>query len=186
MRMSDHPYSYRSPKLETRATSHGLGNFARETVYKGELLAIWGGQVLKKDAFMQQTEYMRNISIQVGDDLFLVPIKLEDADYFNHSCDPNAGLNGQHTLIAMREIMPGEEICFDYAMCDSVPYDEFECECGAANCRGKVTGNDWKITALWERYDGYFSPYLQRKIDATCVLQSVMLQQEIIVVEQSS
>lgn len=31
--------------------------------------------------------------------------------------------------------------------------------------RGKFTGADWQDPKLWERYQGYFSPYLQKKID---------------------
>lgn len=63
------------------------------------------------------------------------------------------------------DIAPGEEICLDYAMCDGSAYDEFECGCGSPNCRGYVSGDDWKRPELWERYKGYFSPYLQRRID---------------------
>lgn len=66
----------------------------------------------------------------------------------------------------MRPIGPGEEVTIDYAMCDGSPYDEFACACGSARCRGRVTGNDWRDPALWERYAGHFSPYLQRRIAA--------------------
>ena len=47
-----------------------------------------------------------------------------------------------------------------------MPYDEFECVCGARNCRGKVGGLDWQRPELQKRYAGYFSPHVQRKIDA--------------------
>jgi hypothetical protein len=73
-------------------------------------------------------------------------------------------MSGQIGLIAIRDIEVGEEVCLDYAMCDGSDYDEFECSCGAPNCRGRITGEDWKRPELWERYDGYFSPYLQRRI----------------------
>jgi hypothetical protein len=29
-----------------------------------------------------------------------------------------------------------------------------------------VTGEDWKRPELWARYDGYFSAYLQKRIEA--------------------
>lgn len=58
-----------------------------------------------------------------------------------------------------------EEVCFDYAMSDGSPYDEFDCTCGAADCRRRVTGNDWCRPELQQRYAGYFSPYLQRRIE---------------------
>jgi hypothetical protein len=35
----------------------------------------------------------------------------------------------------------------------------------SSQCRGTVTGYDWKIPELQERYDGYFSLYLQDKIN---------------------
>ena len=66
----------------------------------------------------------------------------------------------------MRDIRPGEEICLDYAMCDGSNYDEFDCSCGSPDCRHRVTGEDWKRPELWKRYEGYFSPYLQRRITA--------------------
>jgi hypothetical protein len=66
----------------------------------------------------------------------------------------------------MRDIKIGEEVCFDYAMCDTMPYDEFTCGCGSLNCRGKVGGDDWKKPILQKRYAGYFSPHVQRRIDA--------------------
>jgi hypothetical protein len=74
-------------------------------------------------------------------------------------------LSGQITLVAIRDIEPNEEVCFDYAMSDSSDYDEFECHCGTTSCRTKVTGLDWKLPELQRRYRGYFSPYLQRRID---------------------
>ena len=69
------------------------------------------------------------------------------------------------TLVALHDIQPNEEVCFDYAMTDSTPYDEFACGCGASICRGMVTGDDWKLPNLQTRYDGFFSPYLQRRIN---------------------
>jgi hypothetical protein len=68
----------------------------------------------------------------------------------------------------MRDIQPGEELTFDYAMSDGSPYDEFECFCGSPNCRRKITGDDWKIPELWKKYKGYFSPYLARRIAVLC------------------
>jgi len=97
--------------------------------------------------------------------VFSVPLQpSEPADYVNHSCQPNAGLSGQIVLLALRDIAAGEEVCYDYATSDSCPYHEFECACGSPQCRGWVTGSDWKRPELWERYADYVSPYLQRRI----------------------
>lgn len=67
----------------------------------------------------------------------------------------------------MRHIEVGEEITFDYSMSDSIDYlsEHWDCLCGKPPCRKKIRGYDWTNTELQNRYDGYFSPYLQRKID---------------------
>jgi hypothetical protein len=36
---------------------------------------------------------------------------------------------------------------------------------GSASRRGEVTGKDWRNPALWQRYAGHLSPYLQWRID---------------------
>jgi len=64
----------------------------------------------------------------------------------------------------MRNIKPGEEITYDYAMTDSDPDDYFKCNCGAKNCRRIITGKDWKSPSLQKKYRGYFSFYIQEKI----------------------
>ena len=143
-----------------------MGLFAREPIRAGELLAVWGGQVLTGEQLRLLPMERRVHSIQIEDDLYMVPLTYgEPADYFNHSCDPNCGLSSPITLVAIRDIAIGEEACFDYAMSDSSDYDEFECHCGSPLCRGIVTGRDWMLPALQGRYRGYFSPYLQRRID---------------------
>jgi hypothetical protein len=160
--------SYCSPKLDVRAApaKGGFGIFAGEAVAAGELLIVWGGRIVTQAELDRMQDESRRHSIQVEEGIFCVPLQAaEPADYVNHSCMPNAGLSGQIALTALREIAAGEEICYDYATSDSCPYDEFECACGSPVCRGWVTGNDWKKPELWERYAGYFSPYLQRRID---------------------
>lgn len=99
-----------------------------------------------------------------GDDF-----QIEDADYLNHSCEPNAGIKGQIFLMAMRDIEPDEEVTFDYAMClhrvEGLPPYRMECLCGKDNCRKIITDDDWKIPELQQKYDSYFSWYLQEKIN---------------------
>ena len=165
--MSKQPSSYLSSKLEGRPKADGSGNgiFALTPIKKGELIAIFGGVVYEWDTFIHLPERERSLCLQVEDRHFLVPRPIGEGDYVNHSCNPNAGLSGQIGLVAMRDIKVGEEVCFDYAMCDTMPYDEFNCLCGQSTCRGQVTGNDWQRPELQKRYAGFFSPHVQRRID---------------------
>jgi hypothetical protein len=166
--MSEQPSSYLSPKLRGRLKADKSGNsiFAIEPIKKGELIAVFGGVVYEWEDFIHLPEREKMLCIQVEDRHFLVPRPISEGDYVNHSCNPNAGLSGQIGLVAMRDIKIGEEVCFDYAMSDTMAYDEFECLCGAPTCRGKVGGNDWQRPELQKKYAGFFAPHVQRKIDA--------------------
>jgi hypothetical protein len=160
-------FSWLSPKCAARKLENGQhGVFALAPIAQGEILSVWGGEIMTRAQVEQMPEKYQHYATQVEQDFYLSGISEDDADYFNHSCNPNAGMDGQIVLVAMRDIAPGEEICFDYAMTDGSDYDEFECHCGAPECRGVVRGSDWRNPALWEKYRGYFMPYLQRRIDA--------------------
>ncbi|MCA9969457.1 MAG: SET domain-containing protein [Anaerolineales bacterium] len=163
--------SYVSPKLEARPLPEkgGHGLFARAPIAQGERLLVWSGDVVTGAELAQVPAHLRPYSVQIEEDLYLAAApddEPEPADYVNHSCSPNAGFDGQIVLVAIRPIAPDDEICIDYAMCDGTPYDEFDCQCGAATCRGRVTGDDWRRPELQARYAGYFVPYLQRRIAA--------------------
>lgn len=166
------PASYLSPKLEVRAAPQkgGFAVYTREALEKDELLCVWTGRVVTFSELQGLSEAEKSHTLQVDEGIYLAPLGPEEepADYINHSCAPNAGIRGQVSLVAMRPIAPGEEITFDYAMSDSSAFDEFACACGSPLCRGRVTGDDWKRPELWERYNGYFSAYLQRRIGMIC------------------
>ncbi|HAA55600.1 MAG TPA: SET domain-containing protein-lysine N-methyltransferase [Myxococcales bacterium] len=154
------------PDLALRDTSFGKGIFAQSFIPKETLLCVWGGRVYTTEGLDAISEELRTHAIQVEVGAFLVPeLPLHDADYFNHNCQPNAGFSSSITLVAMRDINADEHVCFDYAMSDTVPYDEFGRDCGARLCRKKVTAEDWRREDLQRRYQGFFSPYVQRLIE---------------------
>lgn len=161
-------HSFLTGKADVRdAGRKGLGVFANAPIAAGETIAGFGGYVMDRAEFDALPELRRVHAIQIDDELYMVgPPEPEPADYANHSCAPNAGLVGNVLLVAMTDITPGEEICFDYAMCDAADYDEFVCECGSDACRKVVTSADWQLGDLQERYRGWMSAYLQRRIAA--------------------
>jgi len=166
--MADQNSSYLNPKIDMRQFSKkgSYGLFAIEPIHKDELLAMWGGRVVGYEEYEHLSPFFKSHGLQIWDHLLQVPLQEGDpADYFNHSCNPNAGFNTPISLVAMRDVEPGEELCFDYAMSEDNHFDEFPCGCGSETCRGQVTGKDWQIPELQERYFGYFSPYLQTRIE---------------------
>ena len=161
-------YNWLNPKADARPIGNkGWGSFARETIAAGETVAAFGGWVLPGAVLETLSADRQHRSIQVDADLYLVSGETpEPGDMINHSCEPNCGLIGQLLVVAMRDIAPGEELTFDYTMCDASDYDEFRCLCGRPACRGIVTGSDWRDPELQNKYAGWFSPYLVRRIAA--------------------
>jgi hypothetical protein len=161
-------YNWLTPKAEARpAGDKGWGSYVVQPITSGETVAVFGGWVVDSTTLATMSEDRQHRSIQIDADLYLVSSDTpEPGDMLNHSCEPNCGLQGSQILVAMRDIAPGEELSFDYAMCDASDYDEFRCLCGSATCREIVTGSDWRDPVLQARYAGLFSPYLVRRIAA--------------------
>jgi hypothetical protein len=158
--------SWLDPRAEVRAAGRkGRGIFATEAIPAGTTVCGFGGMVVERAEFDALDDDLRTHSIQVDDRLYLVSMPpYADADLINHSCEPNCGIVGSLIVVTMRDVDAGEELCFDYAMSDTNDYDEFVCACDTPSCRRLVTGGDWRLPELQERYRGYFSAYIERKI----------------------
>ena len=161
--------SYRSPKTDVRESKiHGRGLFATADIAKNEIVAVKGGHIVDRKSLREKiTPMLGPVEIQIDDNLFIAPVSDEERElsmlYLNHSCDPNLGVRGEITFVAMRDIRVGEELTHDWAMTDDDEYS-MECNCGASGCRQILTGKDWQRPDLQKRYSGYFSAYLARKI----------------------
>ena len=166
-------HSYLTKKVKVRSSGiNRKGLFAVAPLKKDEVIAVWGGYIITQKDFKQLAKaHFRDIedyATKVADGFYLVSCKkggLEDDDFFNHSCQPNAGVRGQIMMVAMRDIKKGEEITYDYAMTDADFKYSFRCACAAPNCRKRITTSDWKKPELQKRYKGYFAWYIQQKID---------------------
>jgi hypothetical protein len=163
------PLSYRSPKTEVRESKiHGRGLFATADIAKDEIVAVKGGHIVDRETLRGKiTPRLGPVEIQIDDQFFIAPVTNEEREgsmlYSNHSCDANLGMRGEITFVAIRDIRADEELTHDWAMTDDDDYS-VECNCGAPNCRTILTGKDWQRPELQERYAGYFSAYLARKI----------------------
>lgn len=156
-----------NPKVEVRGSSiDKKGMFAKELIHAGEIVCIKGGHILSRDEFFSSG--VINSYLPISDDFFLGAVSAGEEEhiklYNNHSCDPNCGMHGEISFVAIRDIQPGEELTVDYAFIDNEEYS-FECQCGSEKCRHTVTGFDWKIKRLQDEYYHYFAQYLKDKID---------------------
>lgn len=137
-----------NPWIEFRASGiHGTGGFARRKIRKGTRLIEYVGPRISKRESARQCE--------LGNTFIFSLNKREDLDgsvpwnmarFLNHSCDPNAEAEQDEDdrifLLAARTIAPGEEITFNYGY-DFSEYRDNPCECGAENCLGFITAEEF-------------------------------------------
>jgi SET domain-containing protein len=156
----------------TESKVDGKGTFAARNIRKDEVLLLQGGYVMNLSEEEKLPGSLSDNGLQISDNHSFCVSKnseLGGINFFNHSCEPNAGIRGQIFLVAMRDIKKGEEVTFDYAMTlceskDAKPY-QMSCLCGKKTCRGIITDSDWRNKKLQKKYKGYFQYFIQEKIN---------------------
>ena len=142
------------PLFEIRTSSiNGRGAFALQRIPARKRLIEYTGERVSHevaDARYDEEEARGNTHTV----LFAIDKKMvidagvggNDARFFNHSCDPNCTseiVRRRVFLKTLREIMPGEELTYDYEIPNEGETPEtalakYPCHCGADNCRGTL------------------------------------------------
>jgi SET domain-containing protein len=167
---------WKDPRIEIRSSPlHGKGMFAIAPIEKGEVVVIWGlhptyssKEDAERAAAYGRAEGKSTIVQQLDENLFVVDDRKKPvpSDFINHSCDPNIWFEDEATLTTRRNIKPNEELTLDYAC--GIDCEDFvapwECVCGSPLCRRRITGKDWRIPQLQEKYAGHFTPLVSKWI----------------------
>lgn len=159
--------SYTAPPVEQRegAASGGIGLFTVEPVKAGDLLAIKGGQLVDEATVEANADVINGSQVQVAPNLFFAGMTPEEVDStligYNHSCQPNAFIDGQIVLRAMNDIPEGEEVTVEYATCFDSDTQAFPCGCGGDHCREFIVpSTDSLDPEIRARYAGRFAHFL--------------------------
>ncbi len=116
----------------------GSGVFAKKDIKKGEIIALIKGTPIKHFVVDKKTSEAGPNWIGVGENLWIDPSP--PFHNLNHSCDPNAGIRGSKTIVALQNIKKGEEVLIDYSTTeiDVLWKLDKKCKCGSKNCRGTI------------------------------------------------
>ena len=170
MRKQYDPESWLDPRLVVRDSAvHGRSLVAREPIKAGEVVVIWGGTLFTEEEIWAG-EARRGSIAAIDEHLYLAgPAGAPPSpdDFMNHSCDPNVFVKTMLSIryvFALHDIAKDEEIAYDYCI-NGFGDVVWQCNCGAALCRRAITGKDWRLPELQERYKGHFSPFLNRRIE---------------------
>ena len=76
--------------------------------------------------------------------------KFNIARLINHSCSPNCEVFGSGLKVwvyAMKNIIKGEELSYDYGFSYDKDYKNYPCKCKSKNCVGYIVreGSRWRI-----------------------------------------
>jgi hypothetical protein len=80
--------------------------------------------------------------------------------YMDHDCDPTTLIRGR-SVVARRDIEPGEGITFNYNTTEADMAEPFRCHCKSALCVGVVRGANHLTPAQRELIDEMIADYLR-------------------------
>lgn len=134
--------------LQVRSSSvHGRGVYATKAIRKGRRIIEYTGERVSWEEAPNDPDdpHTFNFGLENGD-VINPEVGGNEARWINHSCDPNCEAIEEDDRIfiyAMRNIRPGEELFYDYALELDEPItkelrEEFACHCGSAKCRGTM------------------------------------------------
>ena len=166
--------------LPSKIAGKGL-HVINEMIPKGTVVFKNGVEVIPRYTWEQIEKFtpeeraiFNNFCYQVTEDLYEGPRTEAEADsdvmyHWNHSCDPNSLILDDDLAIASRDIQVGEELTIDYSTFEGENTFKVRgignCICGAKDCRGKITHEDYKDKKFREKYFPHFESHILKKIE---------------------
>jgi SET domain-containing protein len=139
----------RSAGIEVRDSSvHGRGVFATKAIAKGKRIIEYVGERMSWEKASAESDDPHTFLFGLEDDDKVINAGIggNESRWINHSCAPNCEAieeNGRVFIYALRNIRPGEELSYDYALELDEPVTpdlkkEHACYCRASSCRGSL------------------------------------------------
>jgi SET domain-containing protein len=135
-----------------RSRIQGTGVFAKRKIPQGSRIIEYLGKRIPISKFVVQLSEGKPINMyafRVSNGTIIDGGQNgNDARFFNHSCEPNCEafvFDDRAYLYAMRDIVRGEELTFDYKLQSPIERKPTKqdkemnaCYCGSDNCRGTM------------------------------------------------
>lgn len=141
---------------EVRQKISNLQNalFATVSFQPGEMIADFSAGTISAEP-----TYL-TVQVGAGKHITLQP---EFLQYVNHSCAPNVFFDtASMKLLALKEIVPGEEMTFFYPSTEWQMSQSFSCYCGSHECLGTIRGAKFLSKEAQEKYR--LTPFIQQQL----------------------
>ena len=132
------------PLVVRQSPIHSVGVYTTTSIRKGARIVEYDGERITPEEADRRYEGVSRTYLYGLDDGKTVIDGYGLGAYLNHSCDPNCEVDeikGRVWIFAIRHIVPGEELVWDYNL-----YDDEEpapCHCSSPKCRGTMYSSDW-------------------------------------------
>ncbi|KAI7868062.1 SET domain-containing protein, partial [Spinellus fusiger] len=127
---------------------HDWGMFAEEPIKANDMVIEYVGEVIRSEvAEKREKQYERSgigssYLFRIDEDTVIDATKKGNvARFINHCCTPNCvtkivtvDKKKRIVIYAKRDIMPGEEITYDYKF--PIEAEKIPCHCGSPQCKG--------------------------------------------------
>ncbi len=135
-----------------RSGVHGKGVYALQPIAAGERIIEYTGERISWPEALRRHPHdpadpHHTFYFHI-DDTQVIDAKYggNTARWINHACEPNCEsetTDGRVFIKALRDLMPGEELFYDYGLVIDERHTpklkkEYACRCGAASCRGTM------------------------------------------------
>jgi hypothetical protein len=128
--------------------------FALRKFKPGEIIATFSAGTISAEPTY--------LTIQVGIRKH-VTFDPEYLQYINHSCEPNVFIDTTTMqAVALKEILPQEEMTFFYPSTEWRMRQRFHCYCGSPLCLGEIKGAAYLNKEAQERYR--FTDFIQQQL----------------------
>lgn len=135
-----------------RSSIHGNGVFATRKIAAGERIAEYKGERISWDEANRRAEQAagpvnHTFFFSLNDGRVIDGGKRgNDSRFINHACEPNCHAleeDGRVFIYAVRDIAPGEELNYNYALVYEERHTaavkrQFACRCGTLRCTGTM------------------------------------------------
>jgi hypothetical protein len=94
-----------------------------------------------------------------------IHLKPEFLKFINHSCDPSVFFDTQSMqLVALKDIVPGDEFTFFYPSTEWNMAQPFDCLCGSDKCLKNISGAAYMSPVVLEQYR--LTAFIQQQLAA--------------------
>lgn len=129
-----------------KSSIHGLGLYCLKDIEPGEMVIEYAGTVIRSILTDKREKYYESRGIGCymfridSYDVVDATMSGNEARFINHSCEPNCyskviSVDGQKKIMifALRKLVPGEELTYDYKF--PIEVAKIPCHCGSRRCR---------------------------------------------------